>query len=103
MDAANAMRYVVEQSGLTHKQVESRADRYGGWLGQTLSRPRPGADLLAEVARACGYRLELVPMDGGEPVTIGGDDMHEQTHEHVADQARALILRAAALLENADD
>ena len=103
MDAANAMRYVVEQSGLTHRQIESRAGRYGGWVGQTLSRPRPGADLLAELARACGYRLELVPMDGGDPITIGDYDADEQTHEHAADQARALILRAAALLENVDD
>jgi hypothetical protein len=42
-------------------------------------------------------------MDGGDGVTIGDYDTDEQTHEHAADQARVLILRAAALLENADD
>ena len=102
MDAANAMRCIVEQSGFTHRQIESRAGRYGGWVGQTLSRPRPGADLLSEIARACGYRLELVPMDGGDPITIGTYETDEQTQPRATDQARALILRAAALLEQVE-
>ena len=100
MNAAQAMRTVVESSGLTHRQIEARAGRYGGWIGQTLMRPKPGADLLASVAKACGYRLELVPMDGGEPIRIG-DDVAEVAEVAEGDriaQARALIVRAAALL-----
>jgi len=97
MNAAQAMRTVVESSGLTHRQIEARAGRYGGWIGQTLMRPKPGADLLASVAKACGYRLELVPMDGGEPIRIG-DDVADVAEGDRITQARALIGRAAALL-----
>lgn len=98
MNAAQAMRTVVESSGLTHRQIEARAGRYGGWIGQTLMRPKPGADLLASVAKACGYRLELVPMDGGEPIRIGDDVAEVAKGDRIA-QARALIGRAAALLD----
>ena len=102
MDAAEALRGMVEASGLTHKQLEARAGRYGGWIGQSLARPRPGADLVADIARACGYRLELVPMDGGEAITIG-EAMDDGTSAAAGDrfvQARALLHRAAALLDD---
>ena len=104
MDAANALRDMVEASGLTHRQIEARAGRYGGWVGQSLARPRPGADLVADIARACGYRLELVPMDGGEAVTIGeySDDDAGGASDRLV-QARALLHRAAALLDGMDD
>ena len=101
MDASNAMRTCVIESGLTHKQIESKARRYGGWLGQTLARPRPGADLLAEVAHACGYRLALVPDGDGETIVIGED--FEPTDSGMDDkvqQARSLLARACALLDD---
>ena len=102
MDASDALREIVEASGLTHRQIETRAGRYGGWVGQSLARPRPGADLLAAIATACGYRLELVPMDGGASITIG-DDCDGARHIDDADrftQARALLARACALLDD---
>ena len=101
MDASQAMRACVIDSGLTHKQIESKARRYNGWIGQTLARPRPGADLLAEVAHACGYRLALVPDGEGETIVIGED--FEPTDSSVDDkvqQARALLARACALLDD---
>jgi hypothetical protein len=98
MEASMALRGMVEMSGLTHRQIETRAGRYGGWIGQSLARPRPGADLVADVARACGYRLELVPMDGGAPIVIG-DGMDEGSTVAPIEEARALIARASALLD----
>ena len=104
MDASGAMRGMVEACGLTHKQIENRGGMYGGWIGQSLARPKPGADLLASIATACGYRLELVPLDGGAPIVIGDDD--DQRDDSAADrvaQARALVHRAAALLDDMEE
>lgn len=104
MDASSAMRGMVEACGLTHKQIEARAGTYGGWIGQSLARPRPGADLLASIAHACGYRLELVPLDGGRSIVIGEE--HDQQDDSAADrvaQARALVHRAAALLDDMEE
>ena len=101
MDASGAMRACVIESGLTHKQIESKARRYGGWLGQTLARPRPGADLLAEVAHACGYRLALVPDGDGETIVIGEDfELTDSSMDDKVQQARALLARACALLDD---
>ena len=100
MDASNAMRACVIESGLTHKQIESKARRYNGWIGQTLARPRPGADLLAEVAHACGYRLALVPDDDGETIVIGEDFEPTAPSMDRIEQARALLARACALLDD---
>lgn len=103
MDASQAMREVVESSGLTHRQIEARSRRYGGWVGQSLARPRPGADLLAEMAHACGYRLELVPMDGGRSIVIGDGCAPDRGDAPSLDQARALIARASSILEALDE
>ena len=103
MDGHDALREIVTRSGLTHRQIESRLHRSSGYIGQALSRPKPGCDTLAEIARTCGYRLELVPMDGSDPITIGAYDTDEQTQPRATDQARALIMRAAALLEQVDE
>ena len=105
MDSASALRYVVETSGLTHRQIAHRLGRYDSYVSQVLTRSgAPGADTIATIARACGYRLELVPMDGGEAVTIGeamADDADGASDRLV--QARALVHRAAALLDGMDD
>ena len=102
MDGHDALREIVTCSGLTHRQIETRLGRSSGYLGQALSRPKPGCDTLSEIARACGYKLELVPMDGGDPITIGTYETDEQTQPRATDQARAFILRAAALLEQVE-
>jgi len=104
MDASQAMRAMVERAGLTHAQIETRAGRYGGWVGQTLARPRPGADLLATLAHVCGYRLELVPVTGGESIPIGdtsSDSSVSSAPEHDAiEQTRALLARALQTLDS---
>ena len=100
MDASQAMRACVIESGLTHKQIESKARRYNGWIGQTLARPRPGADLLAEVAHACGYRLALVPDGEGDMIVIGEDFEPMAPSMDKIEQVRALLARACALLDD---
>lgn len=101
MDASQAMRAMVKSSGLTHKQIEARAGQYGGWVGQALARTRPGADLLADVANACGYRLELVPMDGGESIAIGDlPSIDGNVAQDPIAQTRALLTRALANLDS---
>ena len=102
MDSQTAVRTMVESCGLTHAQIEARRSRYGGWVGQILSRPRPGADLLAELARACGYRLTLTPIDGGESITIGDDDAPDRDDAPTIDRARATIARGLAMLDALD-
>ena len=103
MDASQAMRTMIERAGLTHAQIETRAGRYGGWVGQTLARPRPGADLLATLAHVCGYRLELVPVNGGDAIPIGDTSSASSASsapEHDAiEQTRALLTRALQTLE----
>jgi hypothetical protein len=98
MDAKDALRDMVESSGLTQAQIEARANKYSGWVGQSLARPRPGADLIALIARACGYRLALVPDDGGRAITIGDDAADLETSDPIG-EARALIARASSILE----
>lgn len=102
MDAKDAARAMVDGCGLTHRQIEARAGRYTGWVAQSLARPRPGADLVAELARACGYSMQLVAMDGGSTISIGdhaGDDDGAPSLE----QARAMISRGLAMLDGLDD
>ena len=99
MTSAQAMRAMVESVGLTHKQIEARAGQYGGWVGQALARTRPGADLLAEIAHACGYRLALVPMDGGDAIPIGDASTDANASNATIAQTRALLTRALANLD----
>lgn len=103
MDATTAMREMVGTSALTHKQIEARANKYNGWVGQTLARPRPGADLLADIARACGYTLQLVPINGGAAITIGDDGTADRDDAPTIDQARAMIARGLAMLDQIGD
>lgn len=105
MDASGAARAMVDACGLTHRQVAARLGRYDAWLSQTLARPRLGADVLAQVAHACGYRLELVPTMGGDEIVIGDEApaMDAGTITSGAgrvEEARALMARAIALLDS---
>lgn len=101
MQANEAARQMVDGCGLTQRQIEARAGRYTGWTAQSLARPKLGADLLASMARACGYRLQLVPMDGGTTITIG-DSLDDLDDAATIDQARAAIARAATILDAID-
>lgn len=102
MQTIDAMRAMIDQSGLTHRQIAHRLGKYDAYVSQVVSRARdPQASTLADIARACGYRLDLVPMDGGASITIGKD--FEPTDSSVDDrieQARALLARACALLDD---
>ena len=102
MDASQALRRMVETSGLTHRQIARRMGRYDAYVSQMLTRTQaPGADTVASVARACGYRLELVPIGGdGASIVIGNvaDDDADDLDQMA--QARALIARGLAMLDD---
>ena len=102
MDTTTAIREMIEASGLTHRQIASRMGRYDAYVSQLVSRgTEPRVDTLASVARSCGYRLQLVPLDGGASITIG-DDAPDRDDAPTIDQARALLARAAAILDQVD-
>lgn len=104
MDSSHALRTVVEASGLTHRQIARRLDRYDSYVSQVLTRTSaPGADTIASIATACGYRLELVPLDGGRSIVIGEDDQQDDSAADRVAQARALVHRAAALLDDMEE
>ena len=105
MQAIEAIREIVDISGLTHRQIAQRLDKYDTFVSQILTRGRdPQASTLADVATACGYRLALVPLDGGAPIVIGEEQ--DQRDDSAADrvaQARALVHRAAAILDDMEE
>jgi hypothetical protein len=62
---------MLEASGLTSYRVSVVLGRHSSYVSTMLRRgSRPSGDLLARVAAACGYRLELVPVDGSGPVLV---------------------------------
>lgn len=104
MQAIEAIREIVDTSGLTHRQIAARLGRYDTFVSQILTRGRdPQASTLADVATACGYRLELVPLDGGRSIVIGDDDQRDDSAADRVAQARALVHRAAALLDDMEE
>lgn len=73
MDTLQAVREMLAASGLTPYRVAVKIGRHSSYVSQMVRRGSvPSADLLAEIAGACGYRLELVPDDGGDVLTIDG-------------------------------
>ena len=104
MDSVQALREAVEVSGLTHRQVARRMDRHDAYVSQVMRQKSIGGDVLADIARACGYRLELVPLDGGRSIVIGEepDQQDDSAADRVA-RARALVHRAAALLDDMEE
>ena len=103
MDTKTAMHEMVVRSGLTHRQISARLGRHETYVSQTLRRV-PGADTVASIAQACGYRLELVPVCGGESIPIGdtsSDSSASSIPEHDAiEQTRALLARALQTLDS---
>ena len=73
MDTLQALRQMLAASGLSPYRVAQMIGRHSSYVSQMLRRGScPSADLLAEIAGACEYELQLVPLDGGAPLTIDG-------------------------------
>ena len=100
MDVQQAMRAMVDASGMTHRQISARLGRYDSYVSQLLTRQSvPSVDTVAQVAHACGYRLELVPMAGGDALAIGdeGDDAPDRG-DAIA-RTKELLTKALANLD----
>ena len=103
MDAMQAIRAMMSSSGLTHRQIAHRLGKYDTYVSQVLSRGKtPQTDTLTDIARACGYTLQLVPLDGGATITIGDDDAADRDDTPTIDQARAMIARGLSMLDQMD-
>ena len=101
MDAMQAIRAMMSSSGLTHRQIAHRLGKYDTYVSQVLSRGKtPQTDTLTDIAHACGYTLQLVPMDGGNTIIIGDGSIPDTAPD--IQQARALLQRAAAILDDLD-
>ena len=73
MDTLQAVREMLAASGLTPYAAAVGMGRTPTYISGMLRRGSvPSADLLAKIAGACGYRLQLVPDDGGDVLTIDG-------------------------------
>lgn len=73
MDTLQAVREMLDSSGLTPYRVAVKIGRHSSYVSQMVRRGSvPSADLLAKIAAACGYRLQLVPIEGGDVLTIDG-------------------------------
>jgi transcriptional regulator with XRE-family HTH domain len=104
MDVQQAMRAMVDGSGMTHRQISARLGRYDSYVSQLLTRQSvPSVDTVAQVAHACGYRLELVPIGDGRSLTIGDDDSPVDDRGDVTGDAIArtkeLLTKALANLD----
>ena len=102
MQALEALRLAVERSGLTHRQLATRLRKGHAYVSNVLSRPNVSADLLARVAMAANYRLELVPTMGGESIVVGWIGDESDPSDELA-RARALMSEALAILERMGD
>ena len=100
-----AIRAMMSNSGLTHRQIAHKLGKYDTYVSQVLSRGKtPQTDTLTDIARACGYRLQLVPISDGHAITIGDDDHTTNLDDAPSiDQARAMIARGLAILDQIGD
>lgn len=68
-----ALRMAVNSSGRSQRAISETAGRQASFLSMTLSRGSTlRVDTYASIAHACGYSLQLVPNDGGDPIVIDG-------------------------------
>lgn len=73
MTASEAVALMIERAGVTSYRVSLRLGRHSSYVSTMLRRGScPSADLLAKIGAACGYRLDLVPLDGSESIHIDG-------------------------------
>lgn len=101
MDVQQAMRAMVDASGMTHRQISARLGRYDSYVSQLLTRQSvPSVDTVAQVAHACGYRLELVPMAGGDALVIGDDGDDAPDRDMTIARTKELLTKALANLES---
>jgi hypothetical protein len=100
MDVQQAMRAMVDASGMTHRQISARLGRYDSYVSQLLTRQSvPSVDTVAQVAHACGYCLELVPMAGGDALVIGDDGDDVPDRGDAIARTKELLLKALANLD----
>ena len=103
MDTMQAIRAMMTASGKTHRQIAHDLGKYDTYVSQILSRGKtPQVDTLTDLARTCGYRLELVPIDGGPSITIGADSPDLDDAAPSLQDARAMLARASAILDQLD-
>ena len=78
MDSKQAFRVIVDASGKSRRALARELGRSEGFISSMLSGGRaPGSDLLAAIARACGYTLALVPHGSTLPsgsIVLDGKD-----------------------------
>ena len=99
MDVQQAMRAMVDASGMTHRQISARLGRYDSYVSQLLTRQSvPSVDTVAQVAHACGYRLELVPMAGGDALVIGDEGDDAPDRDDAIARTKELLTKALANL-----
>lgn len=73
VDTLEAVRAMLEHSGRTSYRVAVEMGRAPSYVSSMLRRGScPSADVLAQMADACGYDLRLVSRDGLDALTIGG-------------------------------
>lgn len=71
MRSLDAVRLMLECSGLTSYRVAVRLGRHSSYISTMLRRGSvPSADLLARIAGVCGYDLKLISRDGLDSITI---------------------------------
>lgn len=71
MDSRGALAHIVAASGESKAAMSRRLGRSDNYISALFTMRRaPGTDLMAELARACGYRLQLV--GHGETIDIDG-------------------------------
>jgi len=100
MDVQQAMRAMVDASGMTHRQISARLGRYESYVSQLLTRQSvPSVDTVAQVAHACGYRLELVPMAGGDALVIGDECDDAPDRDMTIAKTKELLTKALANLD----
>ena len=75
MNTLQAMRAMLDASGVTPYRAAVALGRHSSYISQTLRRGScPSADLLARVAGVCGWRLALLPPNelDANALTISG-------------------------------
>ena len=59
-----AINSMIRGSGKSRRQVSMEMGRNEGYVSTTVqTRARPRVDVLVEIAKACGYELQLVGHD----------------------------------------
>lgn len=71
MDTNACVRHMLDKAGMSPYAASLAMGRAHSYMGQALKRKGGiGAPVLAEIAKACGYTLQLV--GHGETLTLDG-------------------------------